>query len=428
MRTPLTVRTLAAALALTGALALGACGSDDESTGSAGSGSGAASTAASANAPKGDPIVVGTICDCSGPSSGTQGTTEDVMKAWESATNASGGINGHPVKVVTIDDAGNPSRGLAAAKKLVEQEKVVAIVGQNTTTSGSWETYVSGKGVPVVGGAPVDAAWTTNPDFFASGSTLPMTLYGTVELAAKAGKKKLGLLYCAEAPVCAQTVPIATGLGKLLGVEVQSAKVSTTAPDYAAPCLNLKKSGADALWVAMVSSAVPRVMQSCLKQGYEPFSTTSAATTDAAWLKVAELDGTEISGTNAVYTDESVPGVKAFLDALDEYAPEVREGKNFSAPALYPWAGGELFKAAAEQAKLTPTSTSADVTKGLYALKGATLGGIAPPLTFAKGQPGFSPCYFPAKIEGGEFVSTTKNAPVCLDAAKAKQLQAALAG
>ncbi|MCK9248045.1 MAG: ABC transporter substrate-binding protein [Solirubrobacteraceae bacterium] len=420
---------LTIALVALASFTLVACGDDEESETTTSGGAAATTTAADgADAPAGDPIKVGSIVSATGPLAGSLGRSADVLTAWEKHTNAAGGINGHPVKVTTIDDGQNPAKGLAAAKKLIEEEGVVAIVGQMSLVSASWEKYASDKGVPVVGGQPVDTPFMTNPNFFTSGSTLPALLYGEIELTAKAGKKKANVMYCAETPICAQLEPILAGIGKMAGVEVTGQKISSTAPNYNAPCLAAKGKGAEALFVAVNSSVVPRVMASCAKQGYKPLSVASSATTDKAWLDEPDLNGTVISATNAVYTDESVPGVKAFSEALDQYAPGLRDSKQFSFPLIYPWAGGELFAKAAEAAKLTPESKPADVVKGLYALENETLDGIAPPLNFVEGQPGFTPCYFPAEIADGEFRSTSDNEPVCLPEDKAKQLAAAIGG
>jgi len=54
---------------------------------------------------------------------------------------------------------------------------------------------------------------------------------------------------------------------------------------------------------------------------------------------------------------------------------------------IYPWIAGKLFEAVAKAGALSPTSTSADVEKGLYALKGETLDGLSSPLTYTAGQP-----------------------------------------
>jgi len=422
------LRKVAALTATLAAVFAAGCGSSDDETSS----STAKSAAPAASAPKsnvsGDPIVVGSICSCTGPLAASIGKSLDVMKAWEQHTNATGGINGHPVKVVSVDDGQNPAKGLAGVKKLIETDKVVAIVGQMSLTSAAWEKYASSKGVPVVGGQPIDTPFMTNPGFFASGSTLPLLLFGELALTKAAGKTNVGLYYCAETPICAQLEPILAGLGKGLGLAVTGAKISSTAPNYTAPCLAFKQKGVDALLVAVNSSVVPRVVDACAQQGFTPLSVASSATTERSWLDNDNLDGSVISATNAVYTDEKVPGVKAFLDAVDTYLPDLRDSPQFSWPLEYPWAGGQLFAAAAEAGKLTPTSTSADLLKGLYSLKDETLDGLAPPLNFVEGKPGFPTCYFSAKLAGGTFQSVGSGEPVCLDAKTAGGIAAALAG
>ena len=72
------------------------------------------------------PIVVGTICSCSGPYAGDIAGAKPVITAWEKWTNAHGGINGHPVKVIVEDDSGIVANGVSDAKQLVEQDHVSA--------------------------------------------------------------------------------------------------------------------------------------------------------------------------------------------------------------------------------------------------------------------------------------------------------------
>jgi len=424
----MSTRKVAAVLAALIAATAAGCGDSDDEKSSGGTATKPAAAAAPKANVSGDPIVVGSICSCTGPIAASIGKSLDVMKVWEQHTNATGGINGHPVKVVTVDDGQTPAKGLAGVKKLIETDKVVAIVGQMSLTSATWEKYASQKGVPVVGGQPVDTPFMTNPDFFASGTTLPIMLFGQLAMTKEAGKKHIGLFYCAETPICAQIEPILAGLGKQLGLKVTGTKISSTAPNYTAPCLSFKQKGVDALFTAVNSDVVPRVVDACAQQGYRPLTIASTATTQRSWLDNDNLDGSLITGTNAVYTDTTVPGVKTFIEELDQYSPGLTDSPQFSAPLLYPWSGGKLFAAAATKAKLTPTSTSADVKKGLYALKNETLEGISPPLNFVKGKPGFPTCYFAQKLEGGEFKATGDGAPVCLDAKTAGGIAAALAG
>jgi len=417
----------AAAGCLVIALMLSACGS------SSGSSSGASATAATASAeststsagpPAGAAIKVGFICSCSGPQASLLADSEKVAQAWADSVNDSGGINGHPVKLFTFDDGQIASTGLQDAKALIEQDHVIAIVGEYSQVDGDWVPWVVSQGVPIVGGSSGDPVQGTSPGVFPSGSTFLALTVGTI--AEAKGKKGLGVMYCAETPACAQFVPLATGVGKLFGLKVTATSISATAPSYAAPCLKFKGAGVDALFVADNGSIVQRVVAACSQQGYTPLEVTEEAAATSAMLHDSQLAGTLAAGTDANPFDSSLPAVREFQDALAKYYPGLLESAGYAQDDFYPWVGGKLFEAAAKAADIGPTSTPAEVKAGLYALKNDTLGGIAPPLTYTKGKPYFSPCWFSAKIENGTLVSLNGNRPVCLPVAQAAALVKAL--
>lgn len=400
----------------------------------AGCGSGGSSGAVGSVKPatavlKGDPIVVGTICSCSGVQATALARVGDVAQAWASSVNDNGGINGHPVKMIVKDDAGNPTTSLQAAKELVEQDHVVAIVGEVSLADESWADYVQGKGVPVVGGLSIGAPFLTNPDFFPSGSSLPILTVGTVQLAKDAGKKKFGVLYCAESPVCAQLDPIAKGVTALVGgLDYQSGKISATAPNYNATCLAFKSGGVDALFLAHNGAVDQRVAGGCVAVGYKPLQITQVTTYSSTFLDDTNYEGTLLTSPNAPFTDTSLPATAKFIDALNKYAPGLVESDEFTPDTQFAWTGGKLFEAAAKAAGgLAPTSTSADVIRGLYALKDETLGGLSSPLNFTKGQPAFPNCYFVLSIKNSKLTSPRGTAPVCVPEAQATALRQVLA-
>ena len=51
------------------------------------------------------------------------------LRAWAAAINAKGGINGRQVVLKTCDDGEDRNQTLECARRLVEQDKVFAIVG-----------------------------------------------------------------------------------------------------------------------------------------------------------------------------------------------------------------------------------------------------------------------------------------------------------
>jgi branched-chain amino acid transport system substrate-binding protein len=90
---------------------------------------GIAGTSASAwaSTATGSPIKVGAISALSGPI--TIADPQNTAKAYFKYINAHGGINGHPIDYISLDDAANPANAATDARQLVEQDGVVAEVG-----------------------------------------------------------------------------------------------------------------------------------------------------------------------------------------------------------------------------------------------------------------------------------------------------------
>src|SRR5512134_1119720 len=83
-----------------------------------------------------DTIIVGAHGPITGPAAYIGLAGRDGMLLAIKEINAAGGINGRKINVVFEDDAHSPTRALAAVKKLVEQDKVFAIMsvaGSNAT-------------------------------------------------------------------------------------------------------------------------------------------------------------------------------------------------------------------------------------------------------------------------------------------------------
>lgn len=417
-----TTRRLATAVLATAAAAtIAACGSGSSSSSST-------PAAGGSSQPTGASFNLGSICSCSGAESAALANLEAVSMAWAQSVNAAGGINGHPVKLTVMDDGGSPATALQDIKQLVRYDHVQALVSDGSLADGSWASYVAGQGVPVVGGLDPSVPFITNPDFFATGTTLPVETVGAATLAKQSNKHKLGVMYCSETPLCAQVVPLDKGAAALNGLGFASQAVSSTAPSYAAPCLAMKSAGVDALSIADNAAIVQRIVDACAQQGYKPTVVNQTATVGSNWLSDANFGGALLSSSNPGYTDSSNPGVAAFLAALKKYAPSVQGSTSFSYDTIYPWLAGQLFEAAAKAGSLTPKSTPAQVKQALYKINGTTLGGLAPPLTITHGKPVFSACFFSSTLKSGNYASLNGGKPSCLTATQVKALEAALKG
>lgn len=409
------------------ALGAAACGSSGSgsSAAAANSVSAAASSVPASQAATGTPIVVGSICSCSGAESVTLSGMPALLQAWQDWTNASGGINGHPVKVILKDDALNPAQGLQDVKALVTQDHVMAIIGDSSLVDTAFAPYLQSAGVPVVGGSTANGPFATNSDFFRSGTASTAAWAGVAAEIKQNGGKHLGLFYCAESPTCALASVGFKSISQLYGLSYSTAEISATAPNFTAQCLDFKNAGVDSIFIADSYLVNVRVADDCAQIGYKPKWYTNTGAFGNNYLTDPNLNGTYVVDDNALYTDPSVPGVKSFLDALEQYAPSLKSSPQFTDNLTYVWAGAELFKAAAIAGKLTPTSTGADVKAALYSVKDNTLNGLAPPLTFSSSTktPAYPTCFFEYRIMGGSYVAENNESPVCLSSSVVASLR-----
>jgi branched-chain amino acid transport system substrate-binding protein len=386
--------------------------------------SGGASSPATASGT--EPIPVGVIGSYSGPQSSTFISSRATIQAWADSVNAAGGIAGHPVRLYIEDDAGNTATALTEAKALVQQDHVVAIVGQSSGDPVAFQAYVDSAGVPVIGGNPQSAPYLTDPNWFAIGGNEVASFYG-IAAAAKQSGAKLGNLYCAELPACAVTQTLLQGFGGPLGVAVSySSKVSASAPDYTAVCQGLIKSGVQSYTLGLGAATLKQVAAQCQQQGLKARLILSDVA-DSTFTSDAAFNGIEVVDDIFPFFDESTPATKAFHAALKQYAPSVgTAAMPLNSQAAAAWASGQLFQAAVRGSGTGPV-TSALVKKGLYALKGETLGGLTAPLTFTAGKATNYNCSWVYAIKDGAFVAPNGTKATCASTAAIDPVIAGLA-
>ena len=93
-------------------------------------------------------IRIGQTLPYSGPVSGF-GIIGRAQEAFFEKINAEGGINGHKVKFITLDDAYSPPKTVEQTRKLVEQEEVLMMFGSlGTATNTAVHRYLNGKKIP----------------------------------------------------------------------------------------------------------------------------------------------------------------------------------------------------------------------------------------------------------------------------------------
>ena len=80
-----------------------------------------------------EPIRVGAILSVTGPASFLGGPEARTLEMLAEEVNAKGGINGHKVELIIMDSEGKPEKAVSFAKQLIEEKKVLAILGPSTS-------------------------------------------------------------------------------------------------------------------------------------------------------------------------------------------------------------------------------------------------------------------------------------------------------
>jgi branched-chain amino acid transport system substrate-binding protein len=400
-----------AALALT-ALAVAGC-----SSGSSSSASGSANSAPAGTTTGAAPFVVGAMGTFTGVASGSTADAKVVFQDWVDATNASGGINGHPIKAIILDDQNSPSTAVTNATQLVQQDHVQVIFDLSDNLESTWEKVVDSAKVPVLGQSE-SAVLGTDPDFYSTGTTVGPLIWGELKAASLAKVSKIGALYCAEIASCAETVPLFTSLGPTVGVSLAySAKVSSTASSYTAQCLGSKDAGATGVTIGAASDVALRVAESCAAQGYKPTYVSTAGEMTTPWLSQSAVDGAVGNTQDVPWFDDSIPATQAMQAAFAKYSPSLTSGAAFGATATIGWAAGTVFATVAKTANLTPSSSQTEVIAALDTVKDNTFGGITPPLTYTAGKAAQVPCSFVAGIRNGKWTEPDGLKTICMPAA-----------
>jgi branched-chain amino acid transport system substrate-binding protein len=394
----LTVRmtaVLAACLAL-----LAAC-SVSSSTGSGSASLGAAPAATSAA--KGTPYVVGNLLEVQTSFQTYPSSYSDTPIAFEDWVNAHGGINGHPLKVISFDDHADAATSLSDAEQLINVDHVIAIVGDaNPTTEAAYEQFVTQSGVPVIGSAYSSIAGT-NPDWFQTApGSYTITGYSRVLAAKEGGVTKYGIMYCTEVPACKLDYSTQAAWAPQEGgiTVVKTIPAAIASPNYITPCIQMKAAGVNGIYYSSSTEGVARAAVDCAQQGLQVVHVMGESgpqylQTPQVW----QYGAVGADMTMPYWAD--VPQTKDFHEAMAQYFPN----DQLAAAPAQEWTSFEVLQAALEKVPGDPM-TAATVKKGLYALPQGFHTDMSGPLEYKPGKPSQAKCFFLWAIKNGKYVLT----------------------
>ncbi len=118
---------------------------------SAGTSKNASETSGTAGAASGTPIKIGAVVSLTGSYAGLGAGEKSALQMEVDKINKAGGINGRPIDLIIEDDATDAAKAAAATTKLIEQDKVVALIGATGTgQSVAMRSEVDRAGIPDV--------------------------------------------------------------------------------------------------------------------------------------------------------------------------------------------------------------------------------------------------------------------------------------
>jgi branched-chain amino acid transport system substrate-binding protein len=233
---------LVAALAAAMAVGIAGCGSQGASTGGS-------SSAASA-----EPIKIGAIVSLTGTYAGIGEPQKKVIEMEVKRINDAGGINGRKIEVLIEDDGTDETKAVAAVTKLIDQDKVVAILGTSgTSTTMAIRSAVDKAGIPEVsmaGGNAVTGKF--DPLVFQTAWSNALVIPYELAYMKKHGITKIGVISDSGGYGKDGESLIKTSVAQY-GITITSDQTFNVGDaDMTAQLTNIKKSGAQAvvMWTA----------------------------------------------------------------------------------------------------------------------------------------------------------------------------------
>ena len=256
-------------------------------------------------------ILVGTIQDLSGPLAGYGKQARAGMQLRVEEINEQGGIHGRKIVLKVEDSAYDPKKAVLAAQKLVNQDKIFAMVGHIGTAQNLAAMPVQFE-KNVINFFPVTAAREMYDPFNRLKYSFAATYYDQMRLATpKLAKEKNAK------KVCTMYQDDEFGLEVMRGAEDGLKEIGMTlaektsykrgATDFSSQVARLKSSGCDMVVLGTIIRETIGAIGESRKTGFNPvFLGSSAAYTDL----IHKLGGKAMDGLYATmtvqnpYTDE----------------------------------------------------------------------------------------------------------------------------
>jgi branched-chain amino acid transport system substrate-binding protein len=295
--------------------------------------------------------------------------------AYFKSVNERGGIKGWNINYVTLDDGYDPARSVAAARRMVEEDHIFALVAAvGTATNVAVIPYAKESGLAMVGPIGGASAFFSEPNIFPLLPDYGWSAASNAEYAINDLKlQKIALLW--ENDELGRSAKRGFDLfmeaSKIAPVESVSFEVKTT--DFTPHLRRVANSGAEAAILFGSNANLAAALKAADRQGVKLTWFAPFFTADPSTYKLAGdlLDGVYFSSW-LLPVDSQEPEIKAYREAVTKYYPSDPVGvfglNGWSNAALF----GSIFGALVDSGK--PINRANLIAVG-NALSDAAVGG-----------------------------------------------------
>ena len=268
------------------------------------------------------------------------------IEAYFKMVNEKGGVNGRTIEFVHTDDEFNPEKGKAALDKLVNDDKVFAVVGHfGTPVVGATLDDLKEIGIPAVYFATgtgilynENATKGEGDNIFPVQPVYPME--GRIMTAWAKGEfkaDKIGVIYTNDDAGKDLIKGIETEAKNIGGVEVVSEQVAPGAEDVSSAVTKIKNADVDVVIIAGIQGTFPQIAKELAKQGNTKPAITTYVNVDKTMVDLVKAD---VADKFDIYGNSWVDVTKP---AMQEFANTVPQEFAANAYAMTGWIAADFF-------------------------------------------------------------------------------------
>jgi ABC-type branched-subunit amino acid transport system substrate-binding protein len=319
-------------------------------------------------------ILIGQTAGFSGPVAAGVKETTDGAKLYLDAVNARGGVNGQPIQLVSLDDKFDPKLAAENARKLITENKVVALfLTRGTPHTEAIAPLLTEFKVPLV--APSTGAMVLHkplqPYIFNVRATYQREAERAVQHLSTVGLSRIAILQVDDSFGADAATGAAKGFAAAKLTPVLHEKFDRSRPDFSATGNKIAQSKAQAVLIIGSGQAVVGGTQAIRSAGSNAQIVTLSNNASGGFVKLmgAHAHGTIVS---QVFPSERSLSTPLVSEAL---ALAKAKGQNELSPAtLEGFAAAKVLVEGLKRAGPTPTRDKLVVA--LNGLRNFKLGGM----------------------------------------------------